>query len=279
MPTRQQPHILVTLDSRHNLAHLVDLASTTHHVLPVRIQSNIEVEMLHALDDQGNLAWYCRNPDCRYHSCQAWDDGIKCLAHPDRQNGTIEEAHTAHISDPDIRWVGPQEIALPVCPDCGDSTTLHIHSDEELTPPIITRDEITGKILQVAPHPHPKYSPNLWQTHIDITRKRVPHETLAHLSPDQIAELQAYNRNLAPNIPVDWMMTEAIYADIQSVTQHPAVTRHRALAEQMTSTGKMYEPPTEVITPTIEETITKLLQEHGLLTSPRVPIVKPSESS
>jgi len=242
--------------------------------------------MLHTIDDTGMISWHCHNPRCKYHNCSKWESGIQCTHHGDTQRGQpAGETLTAHLSDPGVHWTDENNIALPPCPECGTQMTLHVHDDEELTPPIITKDERTGKILQVAPADHPKYSPNLWLTNVDITRKQNPHPTLAHLEPDQIIQMQADLRNKAPDAPVDWMLSESIQAEIKSVEQHPAVARHAELARQLKETGKVYQEPAtpeaqQLFTlDQVKELITSTLQEHGVITSPRLPTVNPNNPS
>lgn len=156
--------------------------------------------------------------------------------------------NTPHISDEQLRWKTEQEIHLPPCSKCGAIANIRVHDDEELTPPVIARDEGSGKILQVAPAEHPKYSGNLWKKHSDIVRHPQPHPTLANLSEAEIKELQAYNRSKAPDVPVDWMLTETTREVIHSVTQHPAVALHRQLASLMKQHGKEFVPPDEHVT-------------------------------
>lgn len=229
--------------------------------------------MLHSIDTTGMISWHCHNPACTYHNCQAWDRGVTCAHHPNRHNEEAGQTITAHISDAGVEWVGPQDIALPPCPGCGARMTLHVHDEEELTAPLITTDEQTGKIIQVAPHPHPKFSGNLWFVDADMIKKRVPHPTLAHLSPDQIAQMQLDIKSKAPEAPTDWMMTEAVHQEIHAVFQHPAVSRHRSLAEQLQAAGKVYTPPAPVVQESQEAMLIRLLQEHGVITSPRLPAV------
>lgn len=236
--------------------------------------------MLHAIDTTGMIAWHCHNPACTYHNCQGWDRGVHCAHHGEAQR-TQENGQTitAHISDPEVQWTSPQDIALPPCPGCGSRMTLHVHDDEELTAPIITTDEQTGKILQVAPHPHPKFSGNLWFVDADMIKKQQPHPTLAHLSPDQIAQMQTDIKSKAPDAPTDWMLTETVQQEIHAVYQHPAVARHQQLATLLTEAGKVYTPPEPATQDFVEETVMRLLQEHGVITSPRVPALLNDEKS
>lgn len=161
--------------------------------------------------------------------------------------GTENQAHVSHEQ---LQWKTEQEILLPPCSKCGGVATIRVHDDEELTPPIIARDEKSGKILQVAPAEHPKYAGNLWRKDSHIVRHPLPHPTLAEagLSEGQIRELQAYNRSKAPNIPVDWMLTESTREEIREVTPHPAVALHRQLADLMRQHGKEYVPPDDHVT-------------------------------
>lgn len=191
--------------------------------------------MLHNIEKDGTISWHCITSTCSYHNCAQWDREIACSIH---LPGITGKTHTTHISDNEVQWVNLVEILLPVCLECGSRWTLRVHDDEELTPPIITRDEITGKILQVAPSTHPKYSHNLWIKDADIIRKHIPHPTLLHLTPEQIHQIQADIRNKAPDAPIDWMMTEVTTEDIHDVYQHPAVARHRELAWQLMKSGK-----------------------------------------
>lgn len=155
-----------------------------------------------------------------------------------------ENAVTA--SHDGLKWKTAQEIQLPPCERCGAITTIRVHDEEETPPPKIAIDQNTGKILQVAPGDHPKYSDNLWQRRSEIVRHPLPHPTLAHLSEGQIKELQAYARSKAPDVPVDWMLTETTREVIHEVKPHPAVALHRQLADLMRQNGKVY---TEPVTP------------------------------
>lgn len=156
-----------------------------------------------------------------------------------------ENAVTA--SSDALKWNTQQEIALPPCDRCGAITTIRVHEEEETTPPKIAIDENTGKILQVAPADHPKYSDNLWQRRSEIVRHPLPHPTLAHLSEGQIKELQASIKNQAPDAPVDWMLTETTRELIHEVKQHPAVALHRQLADLMRQAGKDSTEPGNAI--------------------------------
>lgn len=68
---------------------------------------------------------------------------------------------------------------------------------------------------------------------------------------------------------------------------HAIAHRHMALARQMQTIGKVYTPPVQpndVAPPTytqaqVEEIITKVLQEKGLITTPRLPVVQPPNES
>jgi hypothetical protein len=160
--------------------------------------------------------------------------------------------------------------------------SLHVYDDEELTPPVITYDEITHKILQVAPNPHPKYSKNVWKTTVEVTKKLNPHPTFAHLNVDQILQVQADIKNKAPDAPLDWMLTESIQAEIKSVEQHPAVARHADFAQQLIASGNVWQVPSEPEEPMqvyteaqVKDLVTRILQEHGVITSPRLPAVNP----
>lgn len=226
--------------------------------------------MLHTIDDQGNTSWHCRTPTCSYHNCDAWDRGISCASHAQPVSG---QTHTAHVSDAAIQWTAPDLIELPVCAECGEKTTLLVHGD--IAEPIIAKDEITKKILQVTMPPNFEHHGNLWFKDADIIKQHVPHPTWAHLPIEQIKQVQEHIRSLAPTSPVDWMIQELTIEDIHSVTKHPAVDRHNALAEQLKAAGKVYEEPVVVPAPTIEETVARLLQKHGLITSPRLPAVNP----
>lgn len=203
--------------------------------------------MLHRITEAGQLTWHCSTPTCPYHNCAAWDEGIRCRHHAATQRQQPQgQSLTAHLGDEGVQWVSACEIELPPCPACAakkitTKTTLRVHDDEELTPPIITRDELSGQIVQVAPHPHPKFSGNLWFVRSDTVRTREPHPMLAHLSSEQIAEMQADIKNKAPDAPVEWMQTESTREMIHEVYQHPAVARHLQLAEQMKAAGKL--PP------------------------------------
>ena len=149
-------------------------------------------------------------------------------------------ANAATIYHEGLKWKTAQEIAMPPCERCGAITTIRVHDEEETTPPIVAIDQNTGKILQVAAPDHPTYSDNLWQRRSEIVRHPLPHPTLAHLSEGQIKELQAHNRSLAPNVPVDWMLTESTREVIHEVKPHPAVALHRQLADLMRQSGKVY---------------------------------------
>jgi hypothetical protein len=228
--------------------------------------------MLHTIDDQGNISWHCISmPQCSYHNCTAWDRGVDCSHHTTA--GVSGQTHTAHISDPDIVWMSDHEIALPQCPECGEVLMITVHGD--IAEPVIAKDETTGKILQVAMPVGFEHHGNLWFKDADIVKKYIPHPSWAHLSIEQIRQAQEHIHSLAPNSPVDWMIQELTVEDIHSVVKHPAVDRHNALAEQLKAAGKVYAPPTTVTTPTIEETVAKILQEHGVITSPRIPAANP----
>lgn len=238
--------------------------------------------MLHDIDpNTGIISWHCHTPTCKYHNCQGWDRGITCQHHEDQQNQPAGETLTAHISDPGVQWVSPNDIALPPCPACGSRMTVHIHDDEDLMPPIVKRDEQTGEILQVTGPDHPNYHQSLWRVDADVIRKQVPHPSLAHLSMGQIQEMQAGIKNKAPETPVDWMLSEVTTLRINGVTQHPAVARHRELARQLQAVGKVYTPPVAgapVPQESIEDVVTRLLQAHGLITT-RLPAIPRSDSS
>jgi hypothetical protein len=244
--------------------------------------------MLYAIDAQGNIAWHCHNPTCRYHNCQGWHPGTNCDHHGESQRGQpAGETITAHISDPGVQHTSENEIILPPCPGCLERgvisrTTVLVHSDAQLTPPVITKDEQTGEILQVAPADHPDFSWSLWRIDADVIKKQVKHPSVDHLTVSQIQELQADIKNKAPNLPTEGLLTEVTTLKINGVVQHPAVPLHRVLADQLKAAGKVYQPtpdpiPEQVYTRAqMEELITTILQQHGLITSPRLPAAPPS---
>lgn len=239
--------------------------------------------MLHTIDAQGNIQWHCHSmPECSFHNCQAWDREDTCNFHLNQHNEPAGQTHTINFNDSAVKWTSPQVIELPMCSECGEIMGLQVHSDEELIEPIITKDEMTGKILQVSPHPHPKFSGNLWYKDADIVKKVVPHPTIAYLKPDEIEHLVAHLRSALPGVSTEWMQQEILVEDIHSVYPHPAVARHRSLAEQLNAAGKVYEPPKEVAPEPpvftlsqVRNLITAALQEHGLITLPRLPAVNP----
>jgi hypothetical protein len=86
--------------------------------------------MLHTIDDNGNIAWHCHTPTCSYHNCQGWDREIQCVHHGETQRAqNAGKTHTAHLSDPAIKWVSENEVELPICPECGNKMTLLVHRD------------------------------------------------------------------------------------------------------------------------------------------------------
>jgi hypothetical protein len=176
--------------------------------------------MISKIDEQGNTHWTCL--------------GL---------HGTCKQVNTYHVSHEKMQWLNEHEIVMPPCSACGAIMTIRVHTDEELTPPVITHDENTGKIVQVAPADHPKFSGNLWFVEKDVVRHPLPHPTLAHLSEGQIKELQASIKNQAPDAPLDWMLTETTREIIHRVFQHPAVAVHRQLADVMRQNGKVYSEP------------------------------------
>lgn len=238
--------------------------------------------MLHAIDAQGNIQWHCISmPQCSYHNCEVWDKEIRaCSHHATRVSG---QTHTAHISDPGVIWLSNTTIRTPICDECGAFTMLEIH--ENVIEPIIKRDEITGKILQVVMPPGYEHYHTLWIADANTIRKTVPHPTMAHLTAEQIKQQQELLRSVAPDAPVDWMQQEMIIEDIHNVYPHPAVERHRSLAGQLRASGKVYVPPKEetpepmYTSSQVKEIVTNLLQQHGLITAPRLPIVNPNETT
>lgn len=180
--------------------------------------------MLDNVDKKGNVTWICA--------------GL---------GNTCKETITYHLNHDDMQFVRENEIVMPACQKCGTRMTIYVHGDHELLEPIITKDAITGKILQAADNPHPDYRDNIWIKHTSIVHTPMPHPTLAHLSVEQIKELQALNRSKAPDMPLDWMLTESIHEEIHSVTMRPFVEHHRSLAEQMKTAGKGYVPQPESI--------------------------------
>lgn len=239
--------------------------------------------MLHTIDDQGNISWHCISmPQCPYHNCSAWDRGVNCSHHTTA--GVSGQTHTAHISDPDIVWMSDHEIALPRCSECSEILILTVHG--KIAEPIITKDGITGKILQVAMAPGDEGYGELWFKDADIVKQHVPHPAWAHLPIEQIKQAQEMIHNLAPASPVDWMIQELTVEDIHGVTKHPAVDRHNTLAEQLNAAGKIYDPPQETRAPEpvytlsqVKDLVTNLLQEHGIITSPRIPVINPPDKA
>jgi hypothetical protein len=143
-----------------------------------------------------------------------------------------------------VEWVSEKEIALPRCEECGTRITLLVHG--EIVEPIITKDEQTGKILQVAMPRGAEHHGNLWIVDKDLVKQKMPHPSFAHLSPEQLLQLQqiqAAIKSMAPDAPIDWMVPDAIREDIKNVYPHPAVARHQSLAQQMIAAGKTYQPP------------------------------------
>jgi hypothetical protein len=221
--------------------------------------------MLHDIDTQGNIRWYCRTLECSYHSCMSWDRGIQCSLHPNRDH-FVENVHTAHISDPAIRWTAKDLIELPMCTECGEKTTLAVHGD--IAEPVIAKDELTGKILQVTMPQGFEHHGNLWFKDADIVKQHVPHPAWAHLPIEQIKQAQEMIRSLAPNSPVDWMIQELTVEDIHSVTKHPAVDRHNAMAAQLSASGKVYVAPSQqAAIPAIAHN-----DDDDSDTSPRIPV-------
>lgn len=198
--------------------------------------------MLHDIDDNGTIKWHCPNPECAYHNCGNWDQGVTCEVHKQTQRQQADGLTlSAHISDPHLIWIDPRHICLPVCARCTRRVGINIYSEDEIAQPIIKKDELTGKILQATMPPGYEHHGNLWIKNADIIRKQQPHPTLAHLSPAQIQQMQADIRNKAPEAPIDWMLTETIEEDIHAVFPHPALARHRVLKRQLIAIGKM--PP------------------------------------
>ena len=83
--------------------------------------------MLHTIDEQGNIFWHCRKATCSYHNCAEWDAEVTCEAHPTKN--VQGQTHTAHMSDPDVQWTGPDHINLPACQECTERKGLTIHTD------------------------------------------------------------------------------------------------------------------------------------------------------
>jgi hypothetical protein len=161
--------------------------------------------MLTDLRDDGTMTWICTY--CK-SDCQA------------------------HISHPQVVRNADRTIDLPPCETCvarGTPTTLSIRAatDEELTPPTITRDELTGQILQVAPTPGYEAFDNHWGKVVEITHTPIPHPTLAHLSPQEIQAMQEQIKAKAPDAPIDWMLTTQVREKIHAVFLCPWVERHR----------------------------------------------------
>jgi hypothetical protein len=228
--------------------------------------------MLHSIDSLGNISWHCHTPNCLFHSCSDWDEGISCLHH-EHNSGESKDIHSAHISNQGVSWVGPEEIELPVCTQCGEKMTLKVHNN--VAEPIITKDEQTGEILQVRMPEGFEHHGNLWFKDADIVKQAMPHPTLAHLTTDQIRAQQESLRAVAPNAPVDWMMQEMLIEKIHRVIPHPAVARHQELAKQLNAAGKVWIEPTPQSEESVEDKITRILQEHGVITTPNIPAVKP----
>ncbi len=101
--------------------------------------------MLHFVNDAGHIAWHCQTPHCGYHNCAAWHPAHVCAHH---STARIEgRTLTAHISHDDVRWVSPDVVALPPCPNCGATMFIKVH---------FTEAELAAPNMMIRPGvPHP----------------------------------------------------------------------------------------------------------------------------
>lgn len=188
--------------------------------------------MIHAIK-QGKIQWHCAHPACSYHNCAAWDRVAACAQHPQTQwQQPPGNTHETPVSE--LTWADAQHIVLPRCQECGTVMTVRVFREEECLAPTITRDEHTGKIVQVKAD---GVAP--WIVDTQTHHLFVPHPTLAHLSHEQIRAMMASIQAQAPHAPIDWMLSTSIYEEIKDVFPHPAIALHQEAARLLVAAGKI----------------------------------------
>lgn len=207
--------------------------------------------MLQSVDEQGTITWECH---WRTH------DGAPACG----------QENTYHLSHEGVQWLNEREIAIPACVKCGAKMTIRIPTEEEMTPPIITRDE-TGQIMQVEPAPGYEHFFKHWQKDADIVHDALPHPTLQHLSLDEIRAMQEHIKAKAPNAPVDWMVSTTPREVIHAVSPRAFVAHHQELARQMQAAGKVWSEPEvvqrEPMVPLsrVRSLVEEMLRERGII--------------
>jgi hypothetical protein len=190
------------------------------------------------VDDAGNVRYHCTvNPDCPYHNCSAWVDQ-RCghKGHETPQALPPGQSISVHVSHDGCQWIAPDHIVLQVCPGCGSHMTVRIHSEDEKLPPTVLRDEQTGAILQVVPHP--KANPNLTHVLKEVHTVKVPHAAFRDLAPDHLAQLISAMQSLGAK-DTSWMTSDVPVEVIHAVVHpRPHVVQHERLAAAMHANGK-----------------------------------------
>lgn len=202
------------------------------------------------VSDDGTLTYNCQavHPHaslCEYHNCSTWEDAT--CPHPlcaVTANGPhVGKDIVVHISHPDVVHVSSHPhygecIALPPCPGCGSVMAIRVYPEhEQVEPQIIPDASGLGHTLQF----HPRANDNLWRVHGETSHQYVPHPTLAHLSIEQIQAHQDALTSVAPDAPVDWMLSKVQINRIHRVELRPHVAHHQRLLEKMREAGKV--PP------------------------------------